>query len=488
MSVLEMVEPRFATFPEAHSSAGREAIGLCEMAGLFLDPWEAFVLEHGLGETENGRWAAFEVGLVVGRQNGKNTILEARELAGLFLLGEKLIIHSAHQFDTSLEAFKRLLTLIEETPDLDSRVAKVSWSHGQEGITLKNGQRIRFRTRTKGGARGFTADCVIMDEAMDLPESFHGALLPTLSAKSVHGNPQVWYAGSAVDQEVHDYGVVLARVRERGLGGDDPSLAYFEWSVGDPAPSGQPWTPDRVSEELAADEASWMAANPGFGIRISAAHIENERRSMDPRTFAVERLGVGDWPRTSGAESIISIELWKSLVDEDSSMMDPVCFAFDVSPMRTTSTVSAAGKRPDGLWHVEIIENRAGTDWIVEKIGDLTEKFESAGVFCAGSSPAASLIHEFEDRSIAVTPVAGPDEAKACGAFFDDVQQHNLRHLGQHSLTMALRGASNRPVGDAWAWSRKRSTSDITPLVSSTVALWGARTLEPAATPWIVTV
>jgi hypothetical protein len=73
------------------------------------------------------RWAkrGREVGGVRGRagrprQNGKDAILEARELAGLFLLGERLLIHSAHQFDTSLEHFRRLLFLIENTDDFDA--------------------------------------------------------------------------------------------------------------------------------------------------------------------------------------------------------------------------------------------------------------------------------------------------------------------------------------------------------------------------------
>ena len=116
--------------------------------------------------------------------------IEARELAGLFLLGERLIIHSAHQFDTSLEAFRRLETLIEGSDELSRRVKKATHSHGEEGIELLNGQRIRFRTRTKGGGRGFTGDCLILDEAMVLSEAFYGALLPTLSARSMTANPQ----------------------------------------------------------------------------------------------------------------------------------------------------------------------------------------------------------------------------------------------------------------------------------------------------------
>src|SRR3954465_421045 len=115
--------PRHLHVPDYVSSAGEEAVELARMAGLHLDPWQELVLVHSLGERPDGRWRGFEGGLVVSRQNGKGAILEAMELAGLFLLGERLVIHSAHQFDTSLEAFRRLLFLIEDNPDLDRRGA-----------------------------------------------------------------------------------------------------------------------------------------------------------------------------------------------------------------------------------------------------------------------------------------------------------------------------------------------------------------------------
>src|SRR5262245_7948162 len=243
-------KPRILSVPKARASVGDEAVELAGSAGLKLDPWQASVLRGSLGTRRGGKWAAFEVGLVVPRQNGKGAILEARELAGLFLLGEKLIVHSAHQFDTSLEAFRRLLWLIEDTPELAKQVKRVSRSHGEEGIELRSGERIRFRTRTKGGGRGFSSDCLILDEAMFLPEYGYGALLPTLSARP---NPQVWDTGSAVDQEVHEDGIVFARVRERGHEGKDPRLAYFEWSL-------EQESPDDLAESLYTDEKAWGKA------------------------------------------------------------------------------------------------------------------------------------------------------------------------------------------------------------------------------------
>lgn len=186
--------PRYRLVPPAASSAAQEAVELAASAGLHLDPWQAEVLEGALGERPDGRWTATEVGLIVPRQNGKGSILEARELAGLYLFGEQLLLHSAHEFKTAQEAFRRVLSLIQNTPDLDSRVKRVRTSHGEEGIELLSGQRLRFVARSTGSGRGFTGDLVVLDEAYNLPAEAVAALLPTLSARP---NPQLWYTSSA---------------------------------------------------------------------------------------------------------------------------------------------------------------------------------------------------------------------------------------------------------------------------------------------------
>lgn len=460
--VLGAQRPRHFSAPDAVSSAGAEAVELAHSAGLHLDPWQEFVLEHALGEQSNGRWSAFEVGLVVSRQNGKGAILEAREIAGLFLLGERLIIHSAHQFDTSLEAFRRLLALIEDTPEFSRRVKRVSRSHGEEGIELKSGQRIRFRTRTKGGGRGFTGDCLILDEAMDLPDTAHGALLPTLSARP---NPQVWYTGSAVDQHVHEHGKVLSRVRDRGMKGDEDGLAYFEWAADADLDD---------AAKIATDENAWADANPGLGIRISLEHVAMEQRSLDPRTFAVERLGIGDWPSLDNPDDGgISLEAWLACRDANSSATDPVCFAFDVRPDRSAASIAAAGVREDGLHHIEIIDRRPGTGWVADRLAELVAAHDPVAVVCDQASPAASLLTQTTRLGIDVKTVGPREHAQACGLIFDEVDQGAVRHLGTEELLSAIRGAARRQLGDAWAWSRKASTVDISPLVACTLALWG---------------
>src|SRR6185437_5434049 len=107
--------PRLSSVPPSAWSEGDRVARLAAAAGLVLDPWQAFVLDQGLGRREDRMWAAFEVALIVSRQNGKGSILEALELAALFLddFGVELILHSAHEFKTAAEAFLRVRALVE---------------------------------------------------------------------------------------------------------------------------------------------------------------------------------------------------------------------------------------------------------------------------------------------------------------------------------------------------------------------------------------
>jgi hypothetical protein len=455
--------------PPAVSSRGLEAVELAASAGLLLDEWQVFVLERALGVRDDGKWAAFEVGANIPRQNGKGGVLEARELVGLFEWGEELIIHSAHEFQTSLMAFDRLEALIDGSDELRRRVRRVVRSHGEEGITLLDGRRIRFRTRTKGGGRGFSCDTLILDEAMILPEKAVGALLPTLSARP---NPQVWYTGSAVDQLVHDEGVAFARIRERGLSKTDPSLAYFEWSAAAFDRDGVELRPDQLEDALLDDVAAWRQSNPALEIRIPVEHVAKERRSMDARTFAVERLGVGDWPPTSRrAASVISPEAWLALTDEASTVLDPVVLTFDVTPDRSRAAIVASGRRADGLVHTEVVEHRRGTGWVAQRLAELARSHEVSAIRRDGRGPASALQPQLDELGVATEEVSTSDYVASCGIFFDLVANAGLRHLGTGELLSAVKGAATRPLGDAWAWSRKSSSVDISPLVAATIGV-----------------
>ncbi len=90
------------------------------------------------------------------------------------------------------------------------------------------------------------------------------------------------------------------------------------------------------------------------------------------------------------------------------------------------------------------------------------------------ASPAGSLRHQLEDRLPDVRVVSAREYGQACGVLFDAVTQGEVRHPPNVDLEAAARGATKRALGDAWAWSRRNSAVDISPLVAVTLALHGA--------------
>jgi hypothetical protein len=260
-------------------------------------------------------------------------------------------------------------------------------------------------------------------------------------------------------------------VRKRGIEGGG-KLAYFEWSV-----EGE--NPSMVSAEVLDDRAAWAQANPALGIRIPVEVMAEEREELKhlPRTFAVELLGVGDWPNPEHvATNPIVLSDWVELEDVRSKRGERVVFAFDASPPPRRGSIAAASLRADGLWHVEVIEDRAGTAWLPERVVELVRKFDAGKPVCDERGPGASLIEAVENLGVAVQVVSAQEHAQACARLVDVIEEGNLRHIGQAELTGAIRAAATRPLGDAWAWSRKSSAANISPLVSVTLALSAAQT------------
>jgi hypothetical protein len=448
--------------PSAVSSAGAEAVELAALAGLFLDPWQELVLQSALSERADGRWAALEVGLVVPRQNGKGSILEARELAGMFLLGEELILHSAHEFKTSQEAFRRVRYLIENCDDLDRMVKRVRTSNGEEAIECKNGSRLRFVARSSGSGRGFTGDCIIFDEAYKLSAAMMAALLPTLSARP---NPQLWYTTSS-PPEIDEFSEQIRRTKVRAMSENPGRLCWVEWS-----------------SELNADPADpavWAAANPAMGRRIDPEFVEAERQTMPAEAFAVERLGV--W-KSQSLSAKIPLHAWEAVQVDVSPGTDGVVFGVDLPPDRSSVSVAACSPAGEYGFAVELADRRPGTDWLIPRCIELADRYEGCSFVIDGVGPSAGFITDLQNLGLTVRTTSAREYSEACTRLFDAVMAKSVTHTGQSELVAAVMGANTRKLGDSWAWSRTSSSVDISPLVAVTLALWGCATAREAPEP-----
>ena len=489
--------PRVSSVPEYVDSAGDEAIELAAMAGLALDPWQQWVLRHSLGERADGKWAATEVGLVVGRQNGKNPILEARELAELFLVaplvGPRLVIHSAHQFKTALEHFRRLRARIKATPELLARVKHrgrvpvgLRESHGEESIELEDGSRILFAARTSSGGQGagFTADLLVWDEAWNLPDSIVGMVLPTISAKTLQTpGVQVWYTSQAVNQQSMPNGVQLARIRERGIANRDPGLCYAEWSVDE--------LEFKANPAMAGDPRAWAKANPALGVRIEVEHVAREYAGAMPwQEFLAHRLGIGDWPATSmEAGRVISSEAMLACAERDPSnrITSRPVFAVDSSPDQGRASIAVGGKRADGLLQAAVYRCEDGTDWVIPACVELKKAYPGSRFLLDGTGSAVALEDPMRKAHLHVKVLTAAEYGQACMQWYAAVT--GIQPDGQGSVPRfrypfpqpeldAALAVARKSVGEGWKWVRRTSTGDITPLVAVTLASLGCGAFE----------
>jgi len=417
-----------------------------------LDDWQEEVLRAGLGERSDGRFHVRQIACSAPRQQGKTQLIVARALAGLLLFDEQTIIVSAHRQDTARETFHRLVQLIEDNPNLEERVDFIARSEMREYIRMKSGQEIRFKARSSGSGRGFSCDCLLLDEAQILGAAAWSAILPTMSARP---NPQVWLFGTPPTE--NDDGEVFERIRATGLEGKESRIAYLEWSA--------------ERDDPIDDPATWAKANPAYGTRIDHEAIATELASMSEEQFRLERLGI--WPEHARHVPVIKASDWRALASAGPQATEvPVALGVDMS---RGLQISIAGAWVIGeSIHVEEVwagdDVAAAVAWIITAAGKRTE------VIIDDFSPAAQMIPELVTKRVKVKRSMSRDMAKGCLLFETRANAGLLSHSGQPQLAAAVAGAKKRPIGDAggWGWDRRDATVSIHPLVASTLALLAA--------------
>ena len=444
--------PRLSQLPAGRvSSAAAEAIDLAGSCGLILDDWQRWVLDGLLSEKADGTWAAKTGLLLMPRQNGKNSVLEALELAGMFLFGDKRIIHTAHLASTAADHMRRMVALISASEELE-RVCQFYFANGKEAIVRTDtGQRLEFITRGRKTIRGGSPERVIFDEALYLTGEQTQAIIPSMSAQSmnVDGSPQMVYTSSPPLPESE----VLHRVRDAFIAGALPSGFFAEWGC---VPGVDP-----------NDRDAWYEANPGLGIRIAESWIEEtELPILSPEAFAIERLGVV----LSGAQvsNVIPWDMWLGGVDVASSAAEGFP-SLQVASGMSSACLGFAGHRADGLLHVEIVRHEPGTGWVVEACKRAAADTGRALVVDP-KSPTAGLLDRLRDAGVPLLELSSTEFVQACAALQDDVLNGRIRHLDQGPLNASVTGADIRPVGEAWAFSARLSSVDISPLLAVTLA------------------
>jgi hypothetical protein len=437
--------------------------------GRTLDDGQRLDVAVMLATRADGLWAASVTGHEKPRQSGKGDSIEVVEFWGLTQRSERILhtIHDAVLLATETQA--RMLSLFDH-PDLRRLKSRAWKGTGQQMIEMRNGGIIWYRTRTGAGGRGLDeVDRLVVDEAQHAEPAHLNSITAT---QAVAANPQLNALGTGGLEGKSSWWWSLRKQAKGELG----AFAWVGYSA-------QPWTIDadkrvQIGDVDPTDRSLWWSTIPGLVAgRVSIDFLERELRVLGPDGFAQEYLCVWAPEPSAGHGAIVAN--WSDLATEGSTIESSLQWALAVSPDRSWASIGKAGRNSEGKLHVEWMEHRSGTGWVVERVVHYYG-VKPTPLRIHKSGPESALILPLRERGVEVVEVSTADVARATGQLIDAAANGELVHLGQPSLDKAVRGAVLRMSSDGAAvWSQRQSSVEITPLQAVTVALGGVP--EPEA-------
>lgn len=427
-------------------------------------PWQQVVADVGCELLEDGRPAYNEIIVSVPRQNGKTTLVLAWEVDRALSWGRpQRVIYSAQTGrDASEKLIEDQLPVLQASPFKVAMIAPVL-KNGSEAIRFKGGSRISVVASDEAAGHGKTIGLGVVDEAFrDVDNRREQALRPAM--RTVRDSQLIVVSTMGTDASIYLNGKIETGRMMATEDRDDSRVCYFEWSAPDDADI--------------ADPRVWAACTPALGYTIDLDTIRAEYESNLATPGEFKRFGLNQ--RTASEERVIPEALWSQVCSPDVIPDGKVIFAVDCNPERTSASIAVA----DSEGRVELVDHERGIGWLVPRAVQLRDKWGVRQFTVDPGGPAGALIPELKAAGLQVVEVGGADLTKACGLFFDAVSDQKICIRTDPRLDGAVAAAKKRPSGDAWVWTRKSSSADISPVVAVTVAFWAASQALPASSYW----
>lgn len=437
--------------------------------GIEFDDWQIGAGRLILGRRADGRLAAMigGVGMSLPRQVGKTYLIGSMAFALCINTPGLLVIWSAHHARTHGETFLSMQDFAARSK-VKPYVERVYTGSGDEEIRFRNESRILFGARERGFGRGVPGvDMIVADEAQIMSDKALDAQLATMNTSQFG---LAIFVGTPPRPD--DPSEAFTRMRTEAWKGELRDAAWIEFGV--------------TADADPSDRAQWRLANPSYPKRTPAESILRLQRKLKPESFLREALGV--WTTLDGAQPI-PLSKWTELADPEGAGIElrDLTLAVDMPPDRSSASVVACGRRPDGTPQVEVVDVNGGAGWVVDRCEAVAAKRWVREVVVDGASAAAALIPDLEAAGFTVVKTSTREYAEACGGLYDAVLQSAVRNVPHLAMAQAIAGATKRPLGDAWAFDKRKASADITPLVAAALARWAvARTREASPEVYVI--
>ncbi|WP_456820710.1 hypothetical protein [Cellulomonas sp. URHB0016] len=421
-------------------------------------PWQRQVADVIGERLPDGRYAYPIVVVLVPRQCGKTTFVFDLALGRGLQQHDYRAAYTAQTGHVVTERFGDRFTELEGTL-LGSRV-RTRRSAGTERITMSGRSYVKAFPPKDGALRGSALDLVVIDEAQEHDELLGAALdrtvLPVFTTRPRRQLMLVGTAGTDASGYLHRY-LEAARAGE-------PGFALFEWGAHD--------------DDDLDDEDVWTARHPGLGTLTDLDMMRTARAAMGAAGFAREFLNV--WTRTTS--HAIPPDAWRSIQHTTDMPPGRLCLGVDVAADRSAASIAIAGPGR----HLELIDDGVDVDAAAARVLELAER-HGAPIAIDSVGPVGTVLDELrrlirpDEHEHRLLVMKMQDVANAAAGFLDDVTATRLSVWPHPALDEAVAAASTRPLGDGFAWSRRRSAGPIAPLVAACAARWGHDHLPPVA-------
>jgi hypothetical protein len=405
----------------------------------------------------------------VPRRAGKTVCTLATFLDRMELVDDARCWYTAQRREDAAKQFRDEWVPMLDTASLRRRY-RVRQAQGSEGLARRQGSsRVQLFPPTDTALHGQNADCVAVDEAwwfdVDGGEAIEAGIRP---AQLTRPWAQLWIVSAG--------GTITSTWLDRWITAGEnatPGVCLVDYGAQADAPDYDPGNP-----------AIWATAHPslGYGFGLEALAAEWATKTS---VAAFERAYLNVWPRPSLVVAAAGVDLthWSAAARPELAPAPVIAIALDVSADRSWAAIAVAGPA-GGRIAVEVIDHRPGVGWVAAAVKAAKARWRGVPVV-ADALVAASIVTELARARVTVDAVGAGDHARACGTFVDLLAAGGLAHRSQGALDDAIAGAARRPLGDAWLWSRRGSTVDISPLVAVTLAGWSAHGRPAAGRPVI---
>lgn len=422
-------------------------------------PYQRAIAEVAGELDEAGGYAHPVIALTMPRQSAKTATAYDVALGRGRGYRDYRVRYSTHKGTITSDRFIDWFLEIERSPLVNQ--AKLRKSRGTEAVGWpRTGSYFQAFPAREGALRSAALDLVIVDEAQEHDDVLGRALTEMIDATfSTRHRRQLWVIFSAGT----DASTYARTYLDRGRAGD-PLVALFDF--------GCPLDIDPT------DPARWADWHPGLAYGLTDAAALHLALSNDAAAFVREYGNV--WTRTAAAPTI-PLDAWDAAVSAATDMpAGRRCLAVDVELDRSAAAFALAG--PDRT--LELVEDAVAPELAAARALELADLFD-APIAIDSAGPVATVLDELrrlipasqQGRRLIVLNTSAV--AVAAGGWLDDLKAGRLRVWPHPALTAAVAVAATRPLGEAWAWSKRGAEGRIAPLVALTHARWGFDHLPP---------